>query len=135
MKSSRIGRSLCFSQLIAQSPPFAHLAAVYRNFDWDIPLRFVHKSAGLSDRVLKGPSRRGRAPPAIDIGMSEFEEVCRGITVAVRLPATNRGVVALGSIGVLRLLHEAAGAKSLSLSRGTEESNPASEKRAPTPAS
>jgi hypothetical protein len=36
MKSSRIGRSLCFSQLIAQSPPCAHLAAVYRNFDWDI---------------------------------------------------------------------------------------------------
>ena len=44
---------MCFSQLIAQSPPFAHLAAVYRNFDWEIPLRFVHKSAGLSDRVLK----------------------------------------------------------------------------------
>src|ERR1700740_2390655 len=24
------------------------------NFDWDAPLRFVHKSAGLSDRVLAG---------------------------------------------------------------------------------
>jgi hypothetical protein len=35
------------------SSPFAHLAAVYRNFDWDVPLRFVHKSAGLSDGVLR----------------------------------------------------------------------------------
>ena len=38
-------------QLFAQSPPFAHLAAVYRNFDFDHPLRFVKKAAGLSDRV------------------------------------------------------------------------------------
>jgi hypothetical protein len=35
------------------SSPFAHLTAVYRNFDWDVPLRFVHKSAGLSDGVLR----------------------------------------------------------------------------------
>jgi hypothetical protein len=39
-------------QLFAQSPPYAHLAAVDRNFDWDTPLRLVHKSAGLSERVL-----------------------------------------------------------------------------------
>ena len=44
-------------QLFAQAPPFAHLAAVYRNFDWDGPLDFVQKAAGLSDRV------RHPAPP------------------------------------------------------------------------
>ena len=36
----------------AQSPPFTHLAAVYRNFDWDGPLAFVKQAAGLSDRVM-----------------------------------------------------------------------------------
>ncbi|MGJ4946464.1 4-hydroxyphenylacetate 3-hydroxylase family protein [Bradyrhizobium sp. HKCCYLS1011] len=46
------GHRLTF-QLFAQSAPFAHLAAVYRNFDWDGPLDFVRKSAGLSDKVLK----------------------------------------------------------------------------------
>ena len=39
-------------QLFAQSPPFAHLAAVYRNFGWDGPLDLVKNSAGLSDDVL-----------------------------------------------------------------------------------
>ena len=29
-------------------------AAVYRNFDWDGPLDFVRKAAGLSDRVMAG---------------------------------------------------------------------------------
>ena len=38
-------------QLFAQSPPFAHLAAVYRNFGWDGPLDFVKNAAGLSDKV------------------------------------------------------------------------------------
>ncbi|MGI9310182.1 MAG: 4-hydroxyphenylacetate 3-hydroxylase C-terminal domain-containing protein, partial [bacterium] len=38
-------------QLFAQSPPFAHLAAVYRNFGWDGPLDFVQRAAGLSDNV------------------------------------------------------------------------------------
>ncbi len=41
-------------QLFAQSPPFAHLGAVYRNFDWSGPLGFVQNSAGLSDRVMDG---------------------------------------------------------------------------------
>ena len=53
LNSDYAGHRLTF-QLFAQSPPFANLAAVYRNFDWDAPLRFVHKSAGLSDRVLAG---------------------------------------------------------------------------------
>ncbi len=54
------GHRLTF-QLFAQSPPFANLAAVYPNFDWDAPLRFVHKSAGLSERVLNAiePARPG----------------------------------------------------------------------------
>jgi len=51
------GHRLTF-QLFAQSAPFAHLAAVYRNFDWDGPLDFVRRSAGLSDKVLKGKGGR-----------------------------------------------------------------------------
>jgi 4-hydroxyphenylacetate 3-monooxygenase len=38
-------------QLFAQSPPFAHLAAVYREFPWKEPLEFAHKAAGLSSLV------------------------------------------------------------------------------------
>jgi 4-hydroxyphenylacetate 3-monooxygenase len=51
LNSDYAGHRLTF-QLFAQSPPFAHLAAVYRNFDWDGPLEFVQKAAGLSERVL-----------------------------------------------------------------------------------
>jgi 4-hydroxyphenylacetate 3-monooxygenase len=50
LNSDYAGHRLTF-QLFAQSPPFAHLAAVWRTFDWDEPLRIVHKSAGLSARV------------------------------------------------------------------------------------
>jgi 4-hydroxyphenylacetate 3-monooxygenase len=50
LNSDYAGHRLTF-QLFAQSPPFANLAAVYRNFDWDETLRVVHHSAGLSDRV------------------------------------------------------------------------------------
>ena len=50
LNSDYAGHRLTF-QLFAQSPPFAHLGAVYRNFDWDNPLDFVRRSAGLSDRV------------------------------------------------------------------------------------
>ena len=50
LNSDYAGHRLTF-QLFAQSPPFANLAAVWRNFDWDEPLRVVHRSAGLSDRV------------------------------------------------------------------------------------
>jgi len=52
------GHRLTF-QLFAQSAPFAHLAAVYRNFDWDGPLDFVRRSAGLSDKVKEKGSRTG----------------------------------------------------------------------------
>lgn len=63
LNSDYAGHRLTF-QLFAQSPPFAHLAAVYRNFDWDGPLELVKKSAGLSDRVL-GPATRTAGDSAI----------------------------------------------------------------------
>lgn len=50
LNSGYAGHRLTF-QLFAQSPPFAHLAAVYRNFGWEGPLDFVKNSAGLSDNV------------------------------------------------------------------------------------
>jgi 4-hydroxyphenylacetate 3-monooxygenase len=58
LNSDYAGHRLTF-QLFAQSPPFAHLAAVYRSFDWDGPLEFVRKSAGLGDKVM---DPTGRAP-------------------------------------------------------------------------
>lgn len=51
LNSDYAGHRLTF-QLFAQSPPFAHLAAVYRNFDWNATAETVVKSAGLSERVL-----------------------------------------------------------------------------------
>jgi 4-hydroxyphenylacetate 3-monooxygenase len=51
LNSDYAGHRLTF-QLFAQSPPYANLAAVWRNFDWDGPLAFVQKSAGLSERAL-----------------------------------------------------------------------------------
>jgi 4-hydroxyphenylacetate 3-monooxygenase len=57
LNSDNAGHRLTF-QLFAQSAPFANLAAVYRNFNWDGPLTFVQKSAGLSDRVLTAAERK-----------------------------------------------------------------------------
>jgi 4-hydroxyphenylacetate 3-monooxygenase len=51
LNSDYAGHRLTF-QLFAQSPPFAHLASVYRAFDFGGPLEFVQRSAGLSERVL-----------------------------------------------------------------------------------
>ena len=53
LNSDYAGHRLTF-QLFAQSPPYANLAAVYRNFDWDETLRVVQKAAELSDRVRSG---------------------------------------------------------------------------------
>jgi 4-hydroxyphenylacetate 3-monooxygenase len=53
LNSDYAGHRLTF-QLFAQSPPYANLAAVYRNFDWEETLRIVRESAGLSDRVQPG---------------------------------------------------------------------------------
>jgi 4-hydroxyphenylacetate 3-monooxygenase len=50
LNSDYAGHRVTF-ELFAQSPPFAHLNAVYTNFDWDQPLDLVQKAAGLSDRV------------------------------------------------------------------------------------
>lgn len=57
LNSDYAGHRLTF-QLFAQSPPFAQLAAVYRNFDWDGPLDLAHNAAGLSDNVW-GKKKRG----------------------------------------------------------------------------
>ena len=51
LNSDYAGHKVTF-QLFAQSPPFAHLNAAFVNFDFDVPLQFVKKAAGLSDRVL-----------------------------------------------------------------------------------
>lgn len=51
LNSDYAGHRLTF-QLFAQGPPFAQLAAVYRNFDWSGPLDLVRQSAGLSERVM-----------------------------------------------------------------------------------
>ena len=51
LNSDYAGHRLTF-QLFAQSPPFAHLAAVYRSFDWEGPLEFVRRAADLSPRAL-----------------------------------------------------------------------------------
>jgi 4-hydroxyphenylacetate 3-monooxygenase len=56
LNSDYAGHRLTF-QLFAQSPPFAHLAAVYRNFDWDGPLDFVRKAADLSQQVMQKTDR------------------------------------------------------------------------------
>ncbi len=52
MLNSDYGGHKVTFELFAQSPPFAHLAAVYRNFDFEGPLDFVRKAAGLSARVM-----------------------------------------------------------------------------------
>ena len=56
LNSDYAGHRLTF-QLFAQSPPFAHLAAVYRNFDWEGSLQFVRKAADLSERVMQESDR------------------------------------------------------------------------------
>jgi 4-hydroxyphenylacetate 3-monooxygenase len=62
LNSDYAGHRLTF-QLFAQSPPFAHLAAVYRNFDWNQALSFVQSAAGLSEQVLpKAQAVRTEAP-------------------------------------------------------------------------
>jgi 4-hydroxyphenylacetate 3-monooxygenase len=60
LNSDYAGHRLTF-QLFAQSPPFAHLLAVYRNFDFAEPMRIVRESAGLSEQVdRKAAAKRRR---------------------------------------------------------------------------
>ena len=56
LNSDYAGHRLTF-QLFAQSAPFAHLAAVYRNFDWGESLGFAHRAAGLSEELLESIDR------------------------------------------------------------------------------
>jgi 4-hydroxyphenylacetate 3-monooxygenase len=63
LNSDYAGHRLTF-QLFAQAPPYAHLAAVYRSFDWDGPLDFVRKSAGLSPQVQAGTIRASKMTAA-----------------------------------------------------------------------
>jgi 4-hydroxyphenylacetate 3-monooxygenase len=51
LNSDYAGHRLTF-QLFAQSPPYAHLAAVWRNFDWNSTLEIVRSAAGLSEHVM-----------------------------------------------------------------------------------
>ena len=60
LNSDYAGHRLTF-QLFAQSPPFAHLAAVYRTFDWDGPLDVAEQAAGLSARV-RGAGKNAEKP-------------------------------------------------------------------------
>ena len=53
------GHRLTF-QLFAQSPPFAHLLAVYNNYDFSGPLELVRKAAGLSEHAV--PVRMAAGP-------------------------------------------------------------------------
>lgn len=50
LNSDYAGHRLTF-QLFAQSPAFAHLLAVYNNYDFEGPADLVRRYAGLSDRV------------------------------------------------------------------------------------
>jgi 4-hydroxyphenylacetate 3-monooxygenase len=57
MNSDYAGHRLTF-QLFAQSPPFAHLLAVYNNYDFSGPADLVRRSAGMSaDSIVVGGGR------------------------------------------------------------------------------
>lgn len=58
LNSDYAGHRLTF-ELFAQSPPFAHLAAVYRNFDFAGPAALVQRAAGLSAQVLAPQTAQG----------------------------------------------------------------------------
>jgi 4-hydroxyphenylacetate 3-monooxygenase len=52
LNSDYAGHRVTF-ELFAQSPPYAHLNAVYNNFDFSGPLGFTKRAADLSDRVME----------------------------------------------------------------------------------
>ena len=60
MDSDYAGHRVTF-QLFAQSPPFAHLLAVYNNYDFAGPLDLVRRAAGLSDDAVPAPLSGARA--------------------------------------------------------------------------
>jgi 4-hydroxyphenylacetate 3-monooxygenase len=79
LNSDYAGHRLTF-QLFAQSPPFAHLLAVYRSFDFAEPMRIVRESARLSEQV----NRRGSGKQD---GKSSSEPV--GVAPAYSAVTTN----------------------------------------------
>ncbi len=79
LNSDYAGHRLTF-QLFAQSPPFAHLAAVYRNFDWDGPLDLSTNPRACRSACSPASSRRNGLGLPLD-----GEQAGRG-----RLPATRR---------------------------------------------
>jgi 4-hydroxyphenylacetate 3-monooxygenase len=58
MDSDYAGHRLTF-QLFAQSPPFAHLLAVYNNYDFAGPLDLVRRAADLSDGAVPARMAEG----------------------------------------------------------------------------
>ena len=52
LSSDYAGHRLTFQEF-EQSPRFAHLAAVYHNFDWNGPAEMARDAAGISDQVLR----------------------------------------------------------------------------------
>ncbi len=75
ISSDYAGHRLAF-QMFAQSPRFNQMAAVYRNFDWDGPLDFVKKAAGLGDRV-RPASARPQGDGAVTRYFAERDEAKR----------------------------------------------------------
>jgi 4-hydroxyphenylacetate 3-monooxygenase len=59
INSDYTGHRLTF-QLFAQSPPFAHLAAPYRKFNWTSTLEFTQHCTGMSDRMWAGLQRTNK---------------------------------------------------------------------------
>ena len=110
LNSDYAGHRLTF-QLFAQSPPFAHLAAVYRNFDWDGPLQFVRKAAELSERVMKKRDR-----PSGDSAVNRWFAMQRlhdapaaGAKPRQRGTLWNRPVRRAGSAAAIPAWHESRG--------------------------
>jgi 4-hydroxyphenylacetate 3-monooxygenase len=64
MDSDYAGHRLTF-QLFAQSPPFAHLLAVYNNYDFSGPLDLVRKAADLSENAV--PARMAAGPEGVRV--------------------------------------------------------------------
>ena len=62
LNSDYAGHRLTF-ELFAQSPPFAHLNAVYSNFDFDGPLRFRAGRRPACPTRVHRPSQQGSAEP------------------------------------------------------------------------
>jgi 4-hydroxyphenylacetate 3-monooxygenase len=52
LNSDIAGHRVTFD-LFSQSAPYAHLNAVYNNFDFDKPLGFIRNAAGLSEKVMR----------------------------------------------------------------------------------